>query len=239
MDSYMQGSLAERLRLLRAKRGLTLIEAAERTGVGRVTLSDLERGRRHPVTPTLAKIAKGYDVPVEELLEEPVPSGGRGPTGFKVGVTILPQPAAEESDEERRAQDLFQRFPEEEERRKHVVDEIFGISARYGKLLYMMLMAAKESDTDTNDLDGIVGFFVTEGYHRFLEQVGVTGYMNAVLEGRVEVSPKERRFCEGLPKLISTQLEAISRVVEGASEPAPEQSGAAEAGEQTEAVWAQ
>jgi transcriptional regulator with XRE-family HTH domain len=50
---------------------LTLIQAAERLGIGRDTLSDLERGNRHPVMPTLAKIAEGYDVPVEELLEEP------------------------------------------------------------------------------------------------------------------------------------------------------------------------
>lgn len=71
----MQGSLAERLRVLRAQRGLTLIEAAEKAGVGRDTLSDIERGRRHPVIPTLAKLAKGYGVPVEELLEEPVLAG--------------------------------------------------------------------------------------------------------------------------------------------------------------------
>jgi transcriptional regulator with XRE-family HTH domain len=54
---------------------MTLVEAAEQTGVGRDTLSDLERGRRHPVTPTLAKIAKGYGVPVEDLLEEPALAG--------------------------------------------------------------------------------------------------------------------------------------------------------------------
>jgi transcriptional regulator with XRE-family HTH domain len=69
----MQEWLPRKLRLLRAEQGLTLVEAAEQAGIGRDTLSDLERGRRHPVTPTLAKIAKGYGVPVEELLEEPVP----------------------------------------------------------------------------------------------------------------------------------------------------------------------
>ncbi len=52
-----------------------MIEAAEQAGVGRDTLSDLERGRRHPVMPTLAKIARGYDVPVEDLLEEPALAG--------------------------------------------------------------------------------------------------------------------------------------------------------------------
>jgi transcriptional regulator with XRE-family HTH domain len=54
---------------------MTLVEAAEQTGVGRDTLSDLERGRRHPVMPTLAKIAQGYGVPVEDLLEEPALAG--------------------------------------------------------------------------------------------------------------------------------------------------------------------
>src|SRR5215203_1770325 len=72
----MHGSLPARLRVLRARQGLTLIDAAKQIGIGRDTLSDLERGNRHPVMPTLAKIAEGYGVPVEELLEEePVPLG--------------------------------------------------------------------------------------------------------------------------------------------------------------------
>jgi transcriptional regulator with XRE-family HTH domain len=62
-----------RLRVLRAERGLSLTEAAERAGIQRQTLALLERGERHPHDPTLAKIAKGYGVPVDELLEEPVP----------------------------------------------------------------------------------------------------------------------------------------------------------------------
>ena len=67
----MQGSLAHKLRVLRAERGLTLREAASLTGVAKETISDIERGLRHPHDPTLAKIAKGYGVPVEELIEEP------------------------------------------------------------------------------------------------------------------------------------------------------------------------
>ena len=53
------------------RQGLTLIDAAKKTGVTRATLSELERGHRHPVAPTLVKIAEGYGVPVEELLESP------------------------------------------------------------------------------------------------------------------------------------------------------------------------
>src|SRR5215211_1934025 len=71
----VQGSLAHRLRVLRAELGLTLREAASLTGVAKETISDIERALRHPHTPTLAKIAKGYGVPVEDLLEEPVLAG--------------------------------------------------------------------------------------------------------------------------------------------------------------------
>jgi transcriptional regulator with XRE-family HTH domain len=72
-----QGSLAEKLRVLRARRGLTLAEAAKRAGITPDTLSELERDKRHAYTPTLAKIAKGYGVPVEELLGEAVPLAQR------------------------------------------------------------------------------------------------------------------------------------------------------------------
>src|SRR5215211_167461 len=69
----MQESIALKLRVLRAERGWTLNQAAERAGVQPETISDAEHGKRRPYTPTLTKIAKGYGVPVEELLGEAVP----------------------------------------------------------------------------------------------------------------------------------------------------------------------
>jgi transcriptional regulator with XRE-family HTH domain len=67
----MQKTLAARLRVLRARKGLTLLAASEQLGIDRHTLRDLELGRgRTPRYPTLAKIAEGYDVPVEDLLEK-------------------------------------------------------------------------------------------------------------------------------------------------------------------------
>jgi transcriptional regulator with XRE-family HTH domain len=69
----MQDTLARRLRVFRAERGLTLREAEELTGVDKDTLSKIERGLRHPYDVTLSKIARGYGVPVEDLLEEPAP----------------------------------------------------------------------------------------------------------------------------------------------------------------------
>jgi transcriptional regulator with XRE-family HTH domain len=220
----MQGSLAERLRLLRAQRGLTLVQAAQKIGIGRDTISDLERGRRHPVTPTLAKIAKGYEVPVEELLEEP--------TGLKaqwVAEEAQPSPgslASLESDEERRAQDIFQRFPDEEERLKHMGVEFALANHQHSSLFYRMLSAAKEFD-DTSGVDVLLNFFVIEGFPRFLSERGVIAYINAVLERRVETSPKERQFCEGLRKMISAQVGALSRMAEDAWKPARDQHGAA------------
>jgi transcriptional regulator with XRE-family HTH domain len=68
----MGESLARKLRVLRAERGWTLHQAAERAGVQPETISDAEHGKRRPYTPTLTKIAKGYGVPVEELLGEAV-----------------------------------------------------------------------------------------------------------------------------------------------------------------------
>jgi len=75
-----QATLAELLRVLRARRGLTVAEAATRMGIQRHTLRDLELGRRTPTIPTLHKIAEGYGISVEELLEEPAPKARTTPT---------------------------------------------------------------------------------------------------------------------------------------------------------------
>jgi len=76
--SRMQRAVAERLRVIRARLGLSLVEAAERTGVDRHTIAALERGKRAPYFPTVEKLAQGYGVAAEEILgvevaEEPVP----------------------------------------------------------------------------------------------------------------------------------------------------------------------
>lgn len=61
--------LAQKLRVLRAREGLSLEEAAQGAGITRQTLGPLERGKRHAYRTTLEKLARGYGVPVEELLE--------------------------------------------------------------------------------------------------------------------------------------------------------------------------
>jgi transcriptional regulator with XRE-family HTH domain len=78
----MEGSLARKLRVLRAERGLSQERAAKMIGVAQLTLSELERGKRTPYGTTLSKLAAGYGVPVEELLEDdPVPLGSAPESG--------------------------------------------------------------------------------------------------------------------------------------------------------------
>ena len=84
----MHGSLATKLRVLRAERGLTVRQVAELSGVAKETISQVERGERHPYDRTLAKLAHAYDVPVDELLEEPALAGKA-----KAPDTEQPQPS--------------------------------------------------------------------------------------------------------------------------------------------------
>ena len=64
------GPLAVKLRVLREERGLTQKEAAELANVSHWTVMYLESGKRAPYMPTLTKIARAYDVTVEELVGE-------------------------------------------------------------------------------------------------------------------------------------------------------------------------
>ena len=75
----MYESLARRLRVLRAARGITLAKAEELTGVTRETLGALEHGQRGAYTSTLEKIADGYGTTVGALLAEEEPEVS--PTG--------------------------------------------------------------------------------------------------------------------------------------------------------------
>jgi transcriptional regulator with XRE-family HTH domain len=62
-----QTTLGEKLRMLRAQRGLTLTQAAEVTHTTRDTLAALESGKRKARIDTLFRIAEGYGVDPEEL----------------------------------------------------------------------------------------------------------------------------------------------------------------------------
>ncbi|MFN8196354.1 MAG: XRE family transcriptional regulator [Nocardioidaceae bacterium] len=63
--------VAPRLRRVREQRGLTLTEAAERTGISKSTLSRLETGQRRPSLELLLPLAQAYRVPIDDLVGAP------------------------------------------------------------------------------------------------------------------------------------------------------------------------
>jgi transcriptional regulator with XRE-family HTH domain len=67
-------AVGPRLRAVRAKRGLTLAEVAETTGISVSTLSRLESGGRRPNLELLLPLAGAYAVPLDELVGAP-PTG--------------------------------------------------------------------------------------------------------------------------------------------------------------------
>jgi transcriptional regulator with XRE-family HTH domain len=101
----MQGSLATRLRILRVKEGLMIGEAADKMGIDRHTLGRVEQGTQMPHAPTLKKIAAGYGVSVEDLLQAgPVEAPGDLPKVEAPTSSTLAD--SEATDEARRLIDL-------------------------------------------------------------------------------------------------------------------------------------
>lgn len=60
--------LGSRLRALRADRGETLAQTAERAGISPQYLSEVERGRKEPSSEMIAALAGALDVAVADLM---------------------------------------------------------------------------------------------------------------------------------------------------------------------------
>lgn len=60
--------LAANLRRLRGRAGLTVVELARRSGVGRATLTQLEAGGGNPTLETLYALANELEVPLADLI---------------------------------------------------------------------------------------------------------------------------------------------------------------------------
>lgn len=65
--------LASTLKNLRHDRGLSLTQAAEKTGVSKAMLGQIERNESSPTVATLWKIATGFNVPFSLFLAPPSP----------------------------------------------------------------------------------------------------------------------------------------------------------------------
>ena len=58
-----------RLRALRTKRGWTQVEMAEKLGIDRSYISDMERGKKNVCLPTLEIVAKGLGLTISQVLK--------------------------------------------------------------------------------------------------------------------------------------------------------------------------
>src|SRR5215204_2069828 len=67
VDAVSSGQLGGRVRRLRRRRGLTLEELAEISGVSRAMISKLERGEKNPTLVVAAKLAEGLGVTLSRL----------------------------------------------------------------------------------------------------------------------------------------------------------------------------
>lgn len=64
-----QQALALRIKELRALRGLTQEEAADRIGIFRTYMSRIESGRANPTLTLLYEIAGAFGIPVQQLFD--------------------------------------------------------------------------------------------------------------------------------------------------------------------------
>lgn len=63
--------VGERLRGVRVRRALTLVDVSETTGISRSTLSRLETGQRRPTLELLLALSHAYRVPLDDLVAAP------------------------------------------------------------------------------------------------------------------------------------------------------------------------
>src|SRR5271156_6452272 len=87
-------AVGPRLRELRRRRGGTLAEISEATGISVSTLSRLESGGRKPTLELLLALARAYQVPLDELVGAPSPADPRVRTRpvRRGGRTLIPLP---------------------------------------------------------------------------------------------------------------------------------------------------
>lgn len=69
-DDVLQ-AVGPRLRTIRGRRGWTLHEVADATGISASTLSRLESGHRKPTLELLLKLSKLYELPLDDLVGAP------------------------------------------------------------------------------------------------------------------------------------------------------------------------
>ncbi|MCZ7374730.1 helix-turn-helix domain-containing protein [Micromonospora sp. WMMC250] len=91
-DAVALAGVGPRLRALRTRRGITLTQLADLTGISVSTLSRLESGNRRPTLELLLPLARAYQVALDELVDAPDTGDPRVRPKPMVrhGITFLP-----------------------------------------------------------------------------------------------------------------------------------------------------
>ena len=93
--SDLDARIAERVRELRAERGLSLDSLAARSGVSRSMLSLVERGESNPTAVLLERIATGLGVTLASLFDAPAGEGSsEGPVSRREDQAVWRDPAS-------------------------------------------------------------------------------------------------------------------------------------------------
>jgi len=91
-STELNARIAERVRGLRAERGLSLDALATRSGVSRSMISLIERGENNPTAVLLDRLAQALDVPLASLFDNPTPPPE--PIARRAAQTVWRDPAS-------------------------------------------------------------------------------------------------------------------------------------------------
>jgi transcriptional regulator with XRE-family HTH domain len=185
----MQKSLAAKLRLLRAQRGLTVKDAAGQLGIDRHTLRRIELGTQEAQYPTLAKIAEGYEVPVEELLEE------NGPLADATQESGQPETAPPPAEPPV--------FPQTAGALKASVDVIKRLKRQHESTLEKI----RQGQLDYNTV--LLMSVVNKGVRAGMNESGCLDFAKAVVAGREFAEPEAAPLCHALLRELAN-LESLT-----------------------------
>jgi transcriptional regulator with XRE-family HTH domain len=200
-----QKSLADRLRLLRAQRGLTVKDAAQQVGVDRHTLRRIELGTQEAQYPTLAKIADGYGVAVEDLLEEPVAAGKAEAPEAGPSDRRSPEVEAGQSDVDSSVEEEHRIIPQSADALRGLTEVMKGFKA-------LREAQIEELKKGTGPHDGALLIqmeMADKGFRALLEETGALAFAEAVKAGRELAQPEAQPLCHELLRRLA-ELEALS-----------------------------
>ena len=66
----LKTALGEAIRIQRSARRLSQLELAEKSGLHRTYISDVERGGRNPTIQCIERIARALGIPISKLFEQ-------------------------------------------------------------------------------------------------------------------------------------------------------------------------